>query len=69
MVKYRLLKCKAPSQLLSPGAFEAIHRLSAGIPREINRLLYNALLEAIGSSLTTINTDHLEEASRKLMAP
>jgi type II secretory pathway predicted ATPase ExeA len=66
LVKYRLLKCKAPVQLLSTSAFEAVHRLSCGVPREVNRLLYNALLEAMGSSLSTINNDHLEEAARKL---
>ncbi len=67
LVKYRLLKCKAPVQLLSTDAFAAIHRLSGGIPREVNRLLYNALLEAMGSSLSTISSEHLEEAARKLM--
>lgn len=66
LVKYRLLKCKAPAQLLNANAFDAIHRLSGGIPREINRLLYNALLEAMGSGLVTINDQHLEEAARKL---
>jgi len=68
LVKYRLLKCKAPAHLVQASAFAALHRLSNGIPREVNRLLYNGLLEAMASGLISITGDHIEQAVGKLSA-
>ena len=68
LVKYRLLKCKAPAHLLSKSAFPAIHRFSNGIPREINRLLYNGLLEAMTTGIPSITDSHIEMAASKLSA-
>jgi len=66
LVKYRLLKCKAPAHLVQASAFDALHRLSNGVPREVNRLLYNGLLEAMASGLISITGDHIEQAVCKL---
>jgi len=66
LIKYRLLKCKAPAQLLDSNAHQGVHRLSGGIPREINRLLYNGLLEAMTSGWFSIDSRHIEQAAAKL---
>jgi MSHA biogenesis protein MshM len=66
LIKYRLLKCKAPAQLLNSNAHQAVHHFSGGIPREINRLLYNGLLETRATGGFSINSDHIEQAAAKL---
>ncbi|MDH5297972.1 MAG: AAA family ATPase [Desulfobulbaceae bacterium] len=48
-IKYRLLKCGGYGDLLPPAVYVAAHELSHGIPREINRLLYNSMIEALTS--------------------
>ena len=48
-VKYRLLKCGGDPALLPPEVYPLLHSLSNGIPREINRLLYVTLIEAMTS--------------------
>jgi len=53
-IKYRLLKCGSQAHLLSEEAFAEAHRLSGGNPREINKLLYNGLLEAASGEDTVI---------------
>jgi type II secretory pathway predicted ATPase ExeA len=67
-VKYRLLKCGGPPQLLTVDAFDEAYRLSGGIPREINRLLYNGFLEALSCNLRTINGSLVHSAGLKLGA-
>ena len=68
LVKYRLLKCKAPAQLVNNSAFAAIYHFSNGIPRDINRLLYNGLLEAMATGVVSITGNHIEQAASKLSA-
>jgi type II secretory pathway predicted ATPase ExeA len=46
-VKYRILKCGGDPALLPPDLYPLVHRLSRGIPREINRLLYVTFIEAM----------------------
>lgn len=65
-VKYRLLKCGGPAQLLTADGYEAVHRMSGGIPREINRLLYNGFLEALSCNVQTIDKRFIESAGDKL---
>lgn len=48
-VKYRLLKCGGEVSLLPPEVYPLLHRLSQGIPREINRLLYVSFIEAMAA--------------------
>lgn len=48
-VKYRILKCGGDPALLPAEAYPLLHSLSHGIPREINRLLYVTLIEAMTS--------------------
>lgn len=65
-IKFRLLKCGGPPQLLSGDGYDAAHRLSGGIPREINRLLYNGFLEALSCNQQIINAALIETAGHKL---
>lgn len=48
-VKYRLLKCGGEASLLAPEVYGLLHRLSHGIPREVNRLLYVSFIEAMAA--------------------
>ena len=48
-VKYRILKCGGDPSRLPPETYGLLHELSRGIPREINRLLYVACIEAMTS--------------------
>ncbi len=45
-VKFRLLKCGAQADLLNPEIYRLIYEATKGIPREINRLLYAAFIDA-----------------------
>lgn len=64
-VKFRLLKCGGPPQLLSDDAYGAVHQLSGGIPREINRLLYNGFLEAVSGAEQSLTSATIRTAGRK----
>jgi len=64
-IKYRLLKCGGPAQLLTEDGYEAVHRMSGGIPREINRLLYNGFLEALSCNEPIIDKRFIENAGNK----
>jgi general secretion pathway protein A len=68
-IKYRLLKCGGPPQLLTDDGYDAVHRMSAGIPREINRLLYNGFLEALSRNQQIISGALIETAGHKLGIP
>jgi len=48
-VKFRLLKCGSSANMLEPEVYPLVHKLSGGIPREVNRVLYNAFIEAAAS--------------------
>jgi general secretion pathway protein A len=68
-IKFRLLKCGGPPQLLSADGYDAVHRMSGGIPREINRLLYNGFLEALSHNQQIISGALIESAGHKLGIP
>ncbi len=46
MLKFRVLVSGGKATLFDPEVFPEIHRLTGGVPREICKLVYNALLEA-----------------------
>ncbi len=68
-IKFRLLKCGGPTQLLTEDAYETVQRMSGGIPREINRLLYNGFLEALTSDHSVISAGLVQSAGLKLGIP
>ena len=53
----------AKSDLFSPGAVDYIFRCAAGIPRNINNLCDNALLNGFASSATVISRVMIEEVA------
>ena len=57
-VRHRLSVAGGPADLFDPGAIERLHQASAGIPRVMNHLATQALLEAMARGLT-----HVDEAS------
>lgn len=60
----RLKVAGAPrTDIFSPGAVDYIFRCSAGIPRNINNLCDNALLNGFASSATTISRAIIEEVA------
>ena len=65
-IKYRLLKSGAQPNLLTPDAYVAAHDHSRGVPREVNRLLYNGFLEAMGQDTTVITSDVLTRAEQRM---
>ena len=52
--------------LFEPEALALIAERSQGIPRNINRICYQALLEAHGEGLHTVSAEIVERADRKL---
>ena len=54
--------------IFSPGAVDYIFRYSAGIPRNINNLCDNALLNAFASNATIIGRSIIEEVAAQVMA-
>ncbi len=65
-IKYRLLKCGANPNVISKDAYNAAHVLTNGIPREINRLLYNSLIEAMVRDENTISENILRDSDMKV---
>jgi general secretion pathway protein A len=45
-VKFRLLKCGGSVDLLNPEIYQAVHCVTGGIPREVNKLLYASFIDA-----------------------
>lgn len=55
-IKFRLLKCGSQACLLDPAIYSIVHQATNGIPREVNRLLYNAFIDAASTdSLPTVS--------------
>jgi general secretion pathway protein A len=65
-IKYRLLKCGAYADFLPEEVYETIHRLAAGIPREINRLLYNGFMEAMATEYFALTPEILNTVGEKM---
>ncbi len=65
-IKFRLLKCGGSIDLLDQDTYAAAHAASAGIPRELNRLLHNALMEALAARHPTLNPALLHRAAHRL---
>jgi type II secretory pathway predicted ATPase ExeA len=65
-IKYRLLKCGAYTDFLTVEVYETIHRLAGGLPREINRLLYNSFMEAMATEYFAITTEILHSVSKRM---
>jgi type II secretory pathway predicted ATPase ExeA len=65
-VKHRLQAAGAPSPIFSEDALFAIHELSGGLPRRINRLCDFALLVGYAEELTSIDVSQIEGVHSEL---
>jgi general secretion pathway protein A len=45
-VKFRLLKCGGSVDLLNQEIYKAVHSVTGGVPREVNKLLYASFIDA-----------------------
>ncbi len=65
-VNYRLTKSGRGDVLFSPSARRILHKLTAGVPRLINRLMDRTLLMACGNYEGMITGKHLKKAAATL---
>jgi len=54
-VRHRVSVASGPEDLFSPGAVDRLHQASGGIPRVLNHLATQALLEAMARGLMRVN--------------
>lgn len=66
-ITHRLTAAGAQRQIFAMPAMEAVHELSRGIPRQINRLCDLALLIGYAEELPEITRDHIEAVSEELV--
>ncbi len=63
-VKFRCLVSGGRPTVFAPDAYSLLHELSAGIPRDINRLCHTALFEAARRGKSVVDRQLLAETSR-----
>jgi general secretion pathway protein A len=67
-VAHRLTAAGASREIFSADGLEAVHQLSAGLPRRINRLCDLALLVGFANGQHTIDADTLRAIHDELVA-
>jgi general secretion pathway protein A len=67
-VRHRLKIAGAKRDVFAPDALEALHYLTHGIPRQINRLADLALLVGFADRLTQLTAQEIEAVSEELVA-
>ncbi len=65
-VRHRLSAAGSAEAIFSPAALQAVHELSGGLPRRINRLCDFALLVGFAEGLRLIDAQHIEGVSAEL---
>jgi type II secretory pathway predicted ATPase ExeA len=65
---HRLSVAGRQDPLFDPGAVEAIHRLSGGLPRRVNQLAAGALLEGFARGVAALSADVVEAVAQDLAA-
>ena len=68
-MKFRLLVAGGKANLIALDAIESLHRLSGGIPREINRICHNALGLAAREQLSQVDAALIERVAAAAPAP
>jgi general secretion pathway protein A len=66
-IRHRLAAAGAARDVFTPDALEAIHYLSRGLPRQINRLADLALLVGFADRLPRIAAEQIESVSEELV--
>lgn len=67
-LEHRLAVAGRIDALFDPGAVEAIHRHTGGLPRRVNQLAASALLEGFAREVETIGAEVVEAAAGDLAA-
>jgi general secretion pathway protein A len=67
-VMHRLTAARATRDVFTPDAIEALHYLSHGVPRQINRLADLALLVGFADRLPILTAREIETISEELVA-
>lgn len=67
-VEHRLAVAGSTRSIFAQAALEAIHRLTQGLPRRINRLCDLALLIGFAEELKTLGAAHIEAVAGELVA-
>lgn len=67
-VRHRLEAAGATREIFTPDAIEALHYLSHGVPRQINRLGDLALLVGFADRLAQLGAQHIEAVSDELVS-
>ena len=67
-VIHRLHAAGATRAIFTDDALQAVHRLSQGIPRRINRLCDLAMVVGFAERKPTIDASHLEAVDRELVS-
>ncbi|HYD43415.1 MAG TPA: AAA family ATPase [Anaeromyxobacter sp.] len=65
-LEHRLAVAGRTAPLFAPGAVEAIHRLSGGLPRRVNQLAAGALLEGFARGAATLSAEVVEAVEADL---
>jgi type II secretory pathway predicted ATPase ExeA len=66
-VQHRLAVAGAERTIFEPAATEALHQLTGGVPRQINRLCDLALLIGFAEELGALGAEQIEAVSRDLV--
>lgn len=64
-IKFRCLVAGGNAAIFSQDCYETIYKYSKGIPRDINRIAYNAMVFAAESGIKTISAQFLKEIINK----
>ncbi|HEY1598032.1 MAG TPA: AAA family ATPase [Pirellulales bacterium] len=67
-VQHRLAVAGSDRTIFEPSATEALHHLSCGIPRQINRLCDLALLIGFAEEQSSIGAEQIEAVSQELVS-
>ena len=66
-ISHRIQAAGGQHTIFSSSAMDAIHELSGGVPRRINRLCELALLVGYAEQRETIETEQIEAVSDELL--
>jgi general secretion pathway protein A len=67
-INHRLAAAGATRDIFTPDALHAVHALTRGVPRQIDRLADLALLVGFAEQLAAIDEPHVRSVSRELLS-
>jgi type II secretory pathway predicted ATPase ExeA len=66
-VQHRLRTAEGPADLFEPDALDALHAITRGVPRDVNRVCDLALLLGFSDEASSIDADRIETVARELV--